>query len=70
MADDRTDQLRALSLMLETCRHRAAAFEMPGLIHILSRAEQSLSDHAARTDPPRIPHGAALSVPRQGVVRH
>ena len=70
MTDDRTDQLRALGLMIETCRTRAADFDLPGLIHILRRAEESLSDHAARTDTPRMPRGPALSVPRPRVMRH
>ncbi|MGI4769907.1 MAG: hypothetical protein ACRYGP_33175 [Janthinobacterium lividum] len=70
LADDRTDQLRALEQMIEHCRNRAVDFDLPELAHLLLRAEQSLSDHAARSGPPQIPRGPALSVPRQRIVRH
>ena len=71
MTDDRAEHLRALELMIGSCRARATAYGVPALIPILDRAELSLSDHAARAgDAPRIHRGPALSVPRARPVQH
>ncbi|WP_237478109.1 hypothetical protein [Lichenibacterium dinghuense] len=69
MAGDRGDELRALRTVIELCRAQAIALDMPGLEHILSRAESSLASHLA-APPPQIPRGRALSVPRGRIVRH
>lgn len=68
MVDDRGDELQALKRVIAVCRDRAIALDMPGLGHILGRAETSLASHQAA--PPQIPRGRALSVPRGRIVRH
>lgn len=70
VAKDRSDQLRALEQVIATCRLRAANAGMPSLVHILSRAQSSLSDHAAREGSLAGPPAAGLRAPRRRAVRH
>ena len=49
VTDHRDDQLRALALMIVSCRAKAMAHGVPSLIPLLDRAGLSLSRHVART---------------------